>query len=88
MLAARRNGLPDADRLEPIAVVGDTLWMDRALPGFGTAGDVVQQTPPLQDTLRDTQPFNQGQAPKEVQAEEAEQQQQNERQPNAMRPRI
>ena len=68
--------------------MGDTLWMGRTLPGFRMAVTVVQQAPPLQDTLRETQPFNPGHAQKEAQAREAKQQQQNERQPNAMRPRI
>lgn len=88
MLAAKRNGIPDADRIGPVAVVDETLWGGRTVPGFHTAVNLGQPAPQLQDTLRDTQQFNQEQAKQQAQARELEQQQQNEKQTNAMRPQI
>ncbi|MGO1072976.1 peptidoglycan-binding protein [Lysobacter sp. CA199] len=88
MLAAKRNGILDADRIGPVAMVDETLWIERTVPGFHTAVNVAQPAPQLHDTLRDTQQFNHEQAQQQTQARELEQQQQNEKQTNAMRPQL
>lgn len=80
MLAAKRNGIQDADRLGPVAVVGDTLWMGGKVEGFHTAVNVAQQAPALQDTVRETAQFNYEQAQKLAQEQAQQQQQQNQEQ--------
>ncbi|QWP76104.1 peptidoglycan-binding protein [Lysobacter sp. K5869] len=79
MLAAKCNGIQDVDRLGPVALVGDTLWMGGKVEGFHTAIDVSQQAPPLQDTVRETEQFNYEQTQKQAQ-EQAQQQQQQQNQ--------
>lgn len=73
MLAAKRNGIGDADSLGPIGVVNDALWMDRTVPGFHTGVNLAQQAPRLQDTLRETLQFNQEPAQSPTQAREQQQ---------------
>ncbi|WP_363797426.1 hypothetical protein ABU614_19750 [Lysobacter firmicutimachus] len=75
MLAAKRNGIPDAERIGPVGVAGDTLWIGRTVPGFHTAVDLAQQAPQLRDTLRDNQQFNQEQTQKQSQDQEQQRQQ-------------
>ncbi|QWP77435.1 type II toxin-antitoxin system VapC family toxin [Lysobacter sp. K5869] len=85
MLAAKRNGIADADSLRPVGVANGTLWMDRAVPGFHTGVDLAQPAPSMQDTLRGAQQFDQQQAQKQAQEREVEQQRQGERQAGAAR---
>lgn len=79
MLSAKRNGIADADRLGTVAVVNDTLWMDRTVPGFHTAMSLSQQAPPLQETARETAQLNYEHSQKQAQ-EQAQQQQQGQEQ--------
>ncbi|UOF13254.1 peptidoglycan-binding protein [Lysobacter capsici] len=89
MLAAKRNEIPDAGSIKLVAVVGDTLWIEKNTPGFHTpAATLSQQAPSLENTLRETQTFNEQQAQQQAQARELEQQQQNEKQTAAMRPQL
>ncbi|ALN59919.1 hypothetical protein RDV84_10290 [Lysobacter yananisis] len=83
VLAAKRNGIRDADNLGPVGVVGATLWMDRTVPGFHTGVNLAQPAPPLQDTLRDTLRFDQEQA--QLRTQEREREQHHERQAGATR---
>ena len=80
MLTAKRNGIQDADRLGPVGVVGDTLWMGGKIEGFHTAFNVAQQAPTLQDTVRDTEHFNYEQVQKQAQEQAQQQQQQGQEQ--------
>lgn len=84
MLAARRNGIPDADTLRPVGVVNGTLWMDRAVPGFHTGVNLAQPAPSMQDSLRGAQQLDQEQTQKQTQ-ERAIEQQQGERHAGAAR---
>ncbi|BAV95803.1 hypothetical protein [Lysobacter enzymogenes] len=85
MLAAKRNGIADADSLRPAGVVNGTLWMDRAVPGFHTGVNLAQPAPSMQDTLRGAQQFDQEQAQKQAQERDVEQQRQGERQAGSAR---
>jgi len=73
MLAAKRNGIADTDRIGPVGLVGDTLWIGGTVPGFHTAVDLAQQAPPLRDALRDAQQFDQEQMQKQSQEQEQQQ---------------
>lgn len=89
MLGAKRNGIPDADRLGPVVVVGDTLWVEKTVPGFHTPLSLTQQPPQLQETYRETQAVNQQYDQKQHQeAQERELAQQNQKQTDAMRPQL
>ncbi|MGO1068423.1 peptidoglycan-binding protein [Lysobacter sp. CA199] len=89
MLGAKRNGIPDADRLGPVVVVGDTLWVEKTVPGFHTPLSLTQQPPQLQETYRETQAVNQQYDQKQQQeAQERELAQQNQKQTDAMRPQL
>lgn len=59
MLEAKRNGIPDADRIDKAAVVDGKLWVAGSIPGFHAGVSVAEQAPAMQDTLRETQAFNQ-----------------------------
>lgn len=59
MLEAKRNGIPDADRIDKAAVVDGKLWVAGTIPGFHAGVSVAEQAPAMQDTLRETQSFNQ-----------------------------
>ncbi|MET4728848.1 hypothetical protein ABIE09_002660 [Lysobacter enzymogenes] len=85
MLAAKRNGIADADSLRPTGVVDGTLWMDRAVPGFHTGVNLAQPAPSMQDTLRGARQFDQEQAQKQAQEKEVEQHRQGERQAGSAR---
>ncbi|MBT2747131.1 MULTISPECIES: peptidoglycan-binding domain-containing protein [unclassified Lysobacter] len=58
MLAAKRNGIPDADRVGPIGVADGMLWVGGTVPGYHTGVSATQPPPAMQDTLRETQAFN------------------------------
>ncbi|MGN7918061.1 peptidoglycan-binding protein [Lysobacter sp. 22409] len=59
MLEAKLNGIPDADRIDKAAVVDGKLWVAGTIPGFHAGVSVAEQAPAMQDTLRETQSFNQ-----------------------------
>ncbi|MGH8081040.1 MAG: peptidoglycan-binding protein [Lysobacter sp.] len=58
MLDAKRNGIPDADRVGQIGIVDGKLWIGGATPGFHASVSLGQTPVPLQDTLREVQTFN------------------------------
>ncbi|MGO4776524.1 hypothetical protein AB4084_13630, partial [Lysobacter sp. 2RAB21] len=58
MLAAKRNGIPDADRVGPVGVAEGKLWVGGTVPGYHTGVSATEPPPAMQDTLRETQAFN------------------------------
>lgn len=58
-LAAKRDGMTDASKINQVAMVGDKLWVEGTVPGHRAAVDVSQQAPALQDTAQQSQAFNQ-----------------------------
>lgn len=67
MLQAKRNGIPDADRIDKAAVVDGKLWVAGVTPGYQAGVSVNQPAPAMQDTLRETQVFNQQLAQEAIQ---------------------
>ncbi|MGO4776156.1 peptidoglycan-binding domain-containing protein, partial [Lysobacter sp. 2RAB21] len=59
MLEAKRNGIPDAERVGQVGVVGGTLWVGSVTPGFMAGVSATAPAPPMQDTVREAQAFNQ-----------------------------
>ncbi|MGO1068283.1 zeta toxin family protein [Lysobacter sp. CA199] len=88
MLAGKRNGILQAESIGPVGVVDGNLWLDRDVPGHHTGVPVNAPAPPLQDTLREAEAFNEHQAQLQSQAQQLEQQHQNEKQTHAMRPQL
>lgn len=58
MLAAKRNGIRDAESIGSVGVANDRLWVGAYTPGFHTGVSVAEPIPPMQDTLRETQSFD------------------------------
>jgi hypothetical protein len=58
-LAAKRDGIHDASKINQVAMVGDKLWVEGTTPGYRAAVDVSQQVPQLQETAQQSQTFNQ-----------------------------
>lgn len=59
MLAAKRNGIPDAESIGPIGAANGKLWVGKDIPGFHTGVSLSGTSPALHDTVRETQAFNQ-----------------------------
>ncbi|ALN65917.1 putative peptidoglycan binding domain protein [Lysobacter antibioticus] len=59
MLAAKRNGIPDAESIGPVGVANGKLWVGAQIPGYHTGVSAIDPAPPMQHTLRETQSFNQ-----------------------------
>ncbi|QWF15409.1 peptidoglycan-binding domain-containing protein [Lysobacter capsici] len=59
MLAAKRIGIADADRLGPVGIADGKLWVGGTVPGYHTGVSIIDPPPAMQDTLRETQAFNQ-----------------------------
>ncbi|MBT2746631.1 peptidoglycan-binding domain-containing protein [Lysobacter sp. ISL-50] len=59
MLAAKRNGIADAESIGPVGVANGKLWVGAHTPGFHTGVSTTGPAPSMQDTLRETQSFNQ-----------------------------
>ncbi|HKX79597.1 MAG TPA: peptidoglycan-binding protein [Novosphingobium sp.] len=59
MLAAKRNGIPDAESIGPVGVANGKLWVGAQIPGYHAGVSVIDPAPPMQHTLRETQSFNQ-----------------------------
>nr|WP_251044390.1 MULTISPECIES: peptidoglycan-binding protein [unclassified Lysobacter] len=59
MLAAKRNGIADAESIGPVGVANGKLWVGAHTPGFHTGVSATGPAPSMQDTLRETQSFNQ-----------------------------
>jgi hypothetical protein len=75
MLAAKRDGIADANKINQVAMVGDKLWVEGTVPGHRAAVDVSQPAPALQETAEQSQSFNQQ---RDIQlAQEAQQRSQN-----------
>lgn len=74
-LAAKRDGITDASKINQVAMVGDKLWVEGTVPGHRAAVDVSQPAPALQETAQQSQSFNQQ---RDIQlAQEAQQRSQN-----------
>lgn len=59
MLLAKRDGIDTADKLASVAMSGDRLCVMGTTPGFHAAVDVTAQVPAMQETVRQTQTFDQ-----------------------------
>ncbi|MGO0999627.1 phospholipase effector Tle1 domain-containing protein [Lysobacter sp. CA196] len=59
MLAAKRNGIPDAESIGPVGVANGKLWVGSNIPGFHTGVSISEPAPAMRDTVRETQAFNQ-----------------------------
>ncbi|MBW8807888.1 MAG: peptidoglycan-binding protein, partial [Lysobacter sp.] len=58
MLAAKRNGIVDAESIGPIGAANGKLWVGKDVPGFHTGVSLSDPPPALHDTVRETQAFN------------------------------
>lgn len=59
VLDAKRNGIPDADRIEQVGVVDGKLWVGSITPGFHASVPVTGSTQSMQDTLSEIRSTNQ-----------------------------
>jgi hypothetical protein len=59
MLAAKRNGIADAESIGPVGAANGKLWVGAHTPGFHIGVSLAEPAPPMQDTLREAQSFNQ-----------------------------
>lgn len=59
MLEAKLAGIPDAERIDKVAVVDGKLWVAGTTPGFHAGVSATEPAPAIQDTLRETQAYNQ-----------------------------
>ncbi|MGJ7901691.1 zeta toxin family protein [Lysobacter sp. 1R34A] len=59
MLEAKLAGIPDAERIDKVAVVDGKLWVAGTTPGFHAGVSATEPAPAMQDTLRETQAYNQ-----------------------------
>ncbi|KRA81960.1 hypothetical protein ASD78_01445 [Lysobacter sp. Root667] len=59
MLEAKRNGIPDVERVGQVGVVDGTLWVGSVTPGFHASVPANGPVPSMQDTLKETQAVNQ-----------------------------
>lgn len=74
-LRAKQIGITDESKLQTAALSGDTLWLVGNTPGFREQLNLAEQAPALQETVQETQAFNNQQ--REIQlAQEIEQRQQ------------
>lgn len=89
MLEAKRNGIPDVERTGPVGVANGQLWVGSVTPGYKAGVPENGPTPPIQDTLRETQVVNQQyDQQQQRQAQERELAEQNQKQTDAMRPQL
>ncbi|MEH6420746.1 peptidoglycan-binding protein [Pseudomonas sp. CGJS7] len=58
MLEAKRNGIPDAERVGQVGMADGKLWVGSVTPGFYAAASVNGPVPSMQDTLKETQVVN------------------------------
>jgi peptidoglycan hydrolase-like protein with peptidoglycan-binding domain len=59
MLSAKRDKIHDADSIAQVCVANGKLWVGSTTPGFYGAASLCEQPPAMQDTLRETQSYNQ-----------------------------
>ncbi|UZW61806.1 hypothetical protein [Lysobacter enzymogenes] len=78
MLEAKRNGIPDIERVGQVGVVDGKLWVGSVTPGFHAMVSADGPVPNMQDTLKETQVVNQKN--EQQLAMEAQQRQQDEQQ--------
>ncbi|WP_394540122.1 peptidoglycan-binding protein [Lysobacter enzymogenes] len=78
MLEAKRNGIPDIERVGQVGVVDGKLWVGSVTPGFHAMVSANGPVPNMQDTLKETQVVNQKN--EQQLAMEAQQRQQDEQQ--------
>jgi peptidoglycan hydrolase-like protein with peptidoglycan-binding domain len=64
VLAAKQNGITDAERIGPIGVSQDKLWIGGVTPGYHTGVSLSEPSPPMRDTLREVHALNEQQAQK------------------------
>lgn len=74
-LRAKQAGITDESKLQTAALSGDTLWLVGNTPGFRERINLSEQAPALQDTMAQTQTFNNQQRELQM-AQEMEQRQQ------------
>ena len=59
MLLAKKDGITDVSMIDKSLMAGDKLWVAGTTPGFRAAADVSAPAPSMQETLQQTQIFNQ-----------------------------
>ncbi|WP_369943079.1 phospholipase effector Tle1 domain-containing protein [Xanthomonas medicagonis] len=59
MLDAKQAGITDAGKIDRVQMAGEKLWVSGTTPGFRVATDVSQPVAPMQETVQQTQAFNQ-----------------------------
>ena len=59
MLEAKRNGIPDLERVGQVGVVDGKLWVGSVTPGFQAVVSANGPAPSMQETLKETQLVNQ-----------------------------
>lgn len=59
MLEAKRNGIPDVERVGQVGIADGKLWVGSVTPGFHAAVSANGPAPNMQDTLKETQMVNQ-----------------------------
>jgi hypothetical protein len=85
MVEAKRNCIPDVDRMGQVGVADGTQWVGSVTPGY-RAG--VGPAPPMQDSLREAQALSQHYELQQAKERELTQQEQNQKQTDAMRPEL
>ena len=59
MLEAKRNGIPDVERIGQVGLADGKLWVGGTTPGFHAVVSTNGPVPSMQDTLKETQAVNQ-----------------------------
>jgi hypothetical protein len=88
MVEAKRNGIPDVDRLGQVRVTDGTLWVGSVTPGYRAGVEANGPAPPMQDSLREAQALSQHYELQAAKDRELAQQQQSQKQTDAMRPEL
>lgn len=58
MLEAKRNGIPDVERVGQVGVADGKLWVGSVTPGFHASVSVHGPAPNMQDAMKETQAVN------------------------------
>jgi hypothetical protein len=88
MVEAKRNGIPDVDRLGQVGVVDGTLWVGSVTPGYRASAEANGPAPPMQDSLREAQTLSQNHEQKQAQDRALAEQQHAQKHTDAMRPQL
>lgn len=59
LLEAKRNGIPDIERVGQVGVADGKLWVGSVTPGFYASVPANGPAPTMQDTIKETQAVNQ-----------------------------